>query len=299
MIGWDYSFTSSDDLQTAIADGTRTFERLVKHGRKLYDQLTDTDRHKRSVEVSVLNTNWIFRDSEGGEKKSLSYFIKALVETESELMYTTDFMITIIEEFWNLYQVSIFLTCLLPFLVYLYAAVRYFSYYLSNLEYEIEHPWKRISLQIVIIVLTVYFTFFEVRQARKSLIRYLLEFQNLVEYSSSAINVLLVILDCYIAPEDQAGHNDRLQILSSLAVLLMWVRLFFWMRLFKSTAFYARLLADTFKDVLPFMVLYFMVITLFANVFFILQEKRAFEGGERLYESKLGEEYEFEDSWLS
>ena len=75
----------------------------MKRGRNLYDKLTGTDRHKLSVEVSILNTNWIFRDSTGGEKKSLSYFIKALVEAESELMYTTDFMITIIEEFWSLY----------------------------------------------------------------------------------------------------------------------------------------------------------------------------------------------------
>ena len=83
------------------------------------------------------------------------------------------------------------------------------------------------------------------------------------------------------------------------AVLLMWVRLFFWLRLFDNTAFFIRLLEETFLDVSYFLILLLIIVTLYANVLFILNEKREFEGGERLYEHKMGFGYDFFDSWIN
>ena len=99
----DNTIISSDKLESKIARGVRPFERLVKRGKRLYNDFMGKDRLKLGVEVAMLHTSWIFRDRKTGERKSFRYFIKALLEADSELMYTTDFMIMIVDEFWSLY----------------------------------------------------------------------------------------------------------------------------------------------------------------------------------------------------
>ena len=79
----------------------------------------------------------------------------------------------------------------------------------------------------------------------------------------------------------------------------MWCRLFFWLRLFDKTAFFIRLLQETFTDILSFIVLYLTIITLYANVLFILNEKREYEGGNRLFEQRMGYGYDFVDAWIN
>ena len=68
----------------------------------------------------------------------------------------------------------------------------------------------------------------------------------------------------------------------------MWYRLFFWFGLFTVTAFYVDLLMQTFHDIFAFMLLYVLIVSAFANVLFILNEKKRQEDGESLYEDKMG-----------
>ena len=67
----------------------------------------------------------------------------------------------------------------------------------------------------------------------------------------------------------------------------MWLRVFTWFKLFDITAFYTKLLYETFKEMLHFMILYIWIIMLFANVLFILNKKREFEFGDRIYSEKF------------
>ena len=46
-------------------------------------------------------------------------------------MYNTDFVVTIVDEFWSLYQMSIFIAVFIPFLFYFQATLTYFTFYLA------------------------------------------------------------------------------------------------------------------------------------------------------------------------
>ena len=89
----------------------------------------------------------------------------------------------------------------------------------------------------------------------------------MIELTSSVINIFLVakveffpdIFDLY----DQ-------QTVCSVAVLLMWIRLFPWLALFTPTAFYVELLKQTFSDITYFMLLYVIIVFGFGNVIFVL-----------------------------
>ena len=81
----------------------------------------------------------------------------------------------------------------------------------------------------------------------------------------------------------------------------MWFKLFFWLRLFTNTAFFINLLSQTFEDVKNFMVLLLLLITAFANIQYIMNEKRMYENPDNpdtwLY-SKMSSS-KFVSAWLN
>ena len=74
----------------------------------------------------MLRTNWIFRETDG-EQNDLFRLIKTLDAQNSDSLYLTEFVAVLIEEFWDLYQSSIFLFVFLPFVVYAMCVIIYFS----------------------------------------------------------------------------------------------------------------------------------------------------------------------------
>ena len=52
----------------------------------------------------------------------------------------------------------------------------------------------------------------------------------------------------------------------------MWLKLFYWMRLFSSTAYYVNLICQTIADIKIFGILVLLVIFAFANFFMILND---------------------------
>ena len=67
---------------------------------------------------------------------------------------------------------------------------------------------------------------------------------------------------------DIAPQNQRVQ--SSCAILLMWLKMLYFLRLFSHTASLIRMVVQILKDMIVFTVIYFMVLIGFANAFFIL-----------------------------
>jgi len=51
---------------------------------------------------------------------------------------------------------------------------------------------------------------------------------------------------------------------------LNWGMIFYWMRLFTETSFYVLMFKETFYDIIPFLVMYLIAMTLLANAFLIL-----------------------------
>ena len=62
--------------------------------------------------------------------------------------------------------------------------------------------------------------------------------------------------------------------MASFAMLFMWVRVFYWYRLFTGTSFYMRLLVDTIYDLRFFLIILITFIMMFANVMLILNGTR-------------------------
>ena len=113
-------------------------------------------------------------------------------------MYSTKFMITIVDEFWTLYQTSIFCTCFLPFMIYFAATLQLFARDYTSRDWRATSAiTPEMKLQYAcegtVVILTCYFFVFEVKQMTERGWRYLGEPKNLVELSSCLLNILLIV----------------------------------------------------------------------------------------------------------
>ena len=76
-------------------------------------------------------------------------------------MYTTEFVVTLIEEFWEIYQTSIFLLVFIPFALYAIACVVYFSLFYDTDNSGESSKVKQV-LKVWIYMITLYMFSFEV-----------------------------------------------------------------------------------------------------------------------------------------
>lgn len=56
----------------------------------------------------------------------------------------------------------------------------------------------------------------------------------------------------------------------AIACFIMWIKVFYWMRLFSSTAYYVKLITQTLDDVMLFLLLCLIILFAFANFFYML-----------------------------
>lgn len=75
-------------------------------------------------------------------------------------------------------------------------------------------------------------------------------------------------LHTYIADEAAANVNT-INMYGSFAVFFMWIKVFYWMRLFASLAYYVKLIMQTISDSVPFMAMMLIILAAFANFFFV------------------------------
>lgn len=58
--------------------------------------------------------------------------------------------------------------------------------------------------------------------------------------------------------------------LSSIAIVLQWFMVYYWMRLIPSLAFYVTMIYETVKDITYFMMMLALCIAVFANAHYVL-----------------------------
>ena len=110
---------------------------------------------------------------------------------------------------------------------------------------------------------------------------------NYVDLTSSVINLTILLW------HDITGHSVSKDIMIPLAVLLMWLKSFYWMRIFNQPAFYIKLVVKTLTDILGFLLILILAIGATANLFYIVTMWRK-NTGEYDDHYLFSEEYEKE-----
>ena len=78
----------------------------------------------------------------------------------------------------------------------------------------------------------------------------------------------------------------------------MWVNFIYWMRLFEPTQLFIRLIGDTMSDMVPFFILYLIILFMFTTAMYMINLNSVSLETEDLDEPKFGD-YRFLDTLLN
>ena len=59
-------------------------------------------------------------------------------------------------------------------------------------------------------------------------------------------------------------------VIASFAIIMLYMKMFYWLRLFESLAFYVRMVAETIYDILNFIILFLLCVATFAHAVYVL-----------------------------
>lgn len=139
--------------------------------------------------------------------------------------------------------------------------------------------------KMLVYVLTIYFQLFEIEQIKELGWSYWAELQNYIDTSSTILNLGLLLK--YDLLYDHWYGLQTQQTLAAAAIGFMYYKLFMWMRIYGPTAFYMRLISETFSDVVSFFFMFIVLIFAFANILFILNSQREHDAEQSLYDEPL------------
>ncbi len=197
----------------------------------------------------------------------------ALSQAPNESLFSTDLIITLVDHFWDRYYNAIFFRCFVPYCFYFVGSL----YYVSNYTVEGIDPDDRWSLtpefflRWFILLSVLYFAFFEFVCMIRDGWQYFTDIFNLFDWGAFALNLWLLYATSAYQEETE---RETIRTLASLLVFLMWVKTFYWMRLFTETSFYVRLIKETLYDIRWFLILFIFILMTFGNTLMVLGEGR-------------------------
>jgi len=90
---------------------------------------------------------------------------------------------------------------------------------------------------------------------------------NFLDLSSSALTITVGII---ILGDFRAG--TEVLIMAAITCFLLWIKLFYYMRIFKPTSSFIRMILEMFKDIRVFIYIFYIAILAFANLYYILDK---------------------------
>ena len=193
--------------------------------------------------------------------------LKLLSETENIDTFSLKVVQAIIFFQWKYFKQAIVLKVLLPFIVYFVLFILYGSLLLRNKAHE--DSWGPYSIatlvfSILILGFAAYMAWIEYEQLKFHRWDYFKSFWNLIDLVSLALNIVTMVCDL-------AGvRSEDVATLAAVAVVFMWLKVFYFLRIFNETASLVRMIIEIAHDMKYFFVVLMMAVMAFANAFFVL-----------------------------
>jgi len=98
---------------------------------------------------------------------------------------------------------------------------------------------------------------------------YFSDFWNFLYVGSYVLNLAII---CVHSMNPDTSKQLNLSRAASISSVFLWFMLYYWMRLFPSTAFYVLMIGETLKDISSFLLIFFICICTFGNAVLILDQ---------------------------
>jgi len=225
-------------------------------------------------EIQAIEFDWLFDDDNG--KK----FLIALAHTDDIEVFSVKIIQHIIFFLWSYYKMAIALWIMFPFILYFIMFIIYATFINNRkaVESDSNGNYHRTDLAFVIIllVLVAYNIYIEVRQMIYYKVKYFTTFWNLIDLTSLIMNAFVLIADL-----SKLNLTKFVPVLAC-AVLLMWLKLVYFGRMFLSTAWMVRMIFAVIYDLGYFLFVFGLMVLAFSNSFFVISRNNSpqFTGGD-------------------
>jgi hypothetical protein len=174
----------------------------------------------------------------------------------------------LINTIWSKIKPRIVRRIFYPYLVYFLAFVIYASWFAHYDHKKDLNLWVAIPCHLYCVLYSLRQLWKEAWQMIEDVKAYFLTVDavwNIFDLSSSILVILFCVIDFF-----RLDFNDSVVLIASIAVLLLWLKLFYFLRIFKKTSSFIRMIIEMFIDIGTFMLIFFIGILAFSNTFYIL-----------------------------
>jgi hypothetical protein len=257
ILQYDTRFDENKNKMFLLDEEIKDFE---KRKQAQYERTKQT---LQKYDVQAIEFSWLFNHA---HRKN---FLKALTNTKDIEIFSLDIVKNILMFLWGYYRGVIFGIILIPFLIYFLTFILYASYINRRKEDETnkdgDYHRANDALIIIIFIGIIMSFILEVSKIIYSYKSYLMSFWNI-------ISLISLVLNFFVVTADLSGMGERTLLPPmAIAVLLMWIRFFYFGRVFLSTAWMVRMIYSVIKEIGYFLLIFFLMVIGFANVFFIIQ----------------------------
>lgn len=214
----------------------------------------------------MLDIDWILQDDD------VKTLITKIAGIENDQFFTKPVVISLINVLWKKYYEKIYDRLFKPFCVYFFLVIIYFSFFLHDRSDRPITAMESVliyGIQLSILFCILGFLGIELIQLNNSsFAEYIGDFWNMTDMVSMSLNVAI------IAMSNTGTDMKQVRIFAAVAIFVLWIKMFFWMRLFDSTSGFIRMLIETLSDIKVFMCMLLLCLFMFGNTTLILNQNR-------------------------
>ena len=129
-----------------------------------------------------------------------------------------------------------------------------------------------VLLSTIAIIFIAFFAAIEINQAKQSVIDYFVDYWNYIDVLSLGLNLMFLIMlntNCFMV-SNEIFSKTHIRVNAAVGCFTLWIKLFYWMRLFKVTAYFITLITQTLFDIRVFMIMLTIILIAFGTFFSIL-----------------------------
>lgn len=225
------------------------------------DANTNSGVEKR-VEVKAIEFDWILTSDKG------ELFLERLSQTENLRYFEVDVIKNLVMFQWQIFLPKIIAFLFVPFLAFFLLFILYTTWILNEKHNEDDGwgPWHQaaVTIGIIILVFQIFFIYVELHQLHFHGFFYFKSFWNMLDIVSIILNITVVIMDL------SDVRKDEVNAVACIAVLVLWFRLFYLLRVFSETAYLISMIQAIILEMKYFVLALLIAILAFANTFYIL-----------------------------
>ena len=178
---------------------------ISKRNEENDEKDSSTTAEYRQVMVKKLTLDWVHAGYKGFQKVGFKELILALADAPHESLFSTQFIIALVQHFWDFYYKRIFFLCFVPYIIYFLSTLVYVaSYAVEGIEEDQKYAFTlEFVLRIIIVSCVIYFAVFEFISIFRDGKGYFLDPFNYFDWAAFFLNFYIV--DHIVNPNKNKG----------------------------------------------------------------------------------------------